>query len=458
MMSTSGNSRGSLNHAPHRLRQVEHGQPGAVQNGNASPLRDRRPLPPAVVLNMHYTGLALARALKAIGLRVIGLSSDPALLGNVSNAIEFRPWPDSESAPEQCAQFLSELARDLGRQPPLLLPTRDHDVHMIRRHRQALQASYVLPMAGDDVLERVLDKESLYAVAERLGVACPRSFWIRTPTNLLQALAEIPMPCIAKPVSASDWRKPGIWEAVGRRKAVIFDEPAALQTFYAGICDLEPALSVQEFIPGDDRELVIFGAYFNAASGARAYYTARKILQLPPLAGTGVAVRAEAVPQIVAPSIALLDHLGYLGPAEIEYKLDRRSGQYKLIEINTRFWDQHALGAACGVDLARAMIDDLVLGQAAQRAADETSATWIAEDGLLVSLLTGGADPTHSAAAHRSAWRGRKVFAVFSWRDPRPALRVAVALARRFASSAWRALRRRLGAGAAGRGAAAGSA
>jgi predicted ATP-grasp superfamily ATP-dependent carboligase len=428
-----------------------------LHNGDASSLRDRRPLPPAVVLNMHYTGLALARALKAIGLRVIGLSSDPALLGNVSNSIEFRPCPDSERAPEQCVQFLLDLASECGRRP-LLLPTRDHDVHMIRRHRLALQASFILPMAENDVLEHVLDKESLYAVAGRLGVACPRSFWIRTPTDLLRALPEIPMPCIAKPVSASDWRKAGIWEAVGRRKAVIFDGPEALQTFYAGICDLEPALSVQEYIPGDDRELVIFGAYFNAASGARAYYTARKLLQLPPLAGTGIAVRCEAVPQIVAPSIALLDHLGYLGPAEIEYKLDRRSGQYKLIEINTRFWDQHALGAACGVDLARAMIDDLVLGRPAQRAADGTSATWIAEDGLLVSLLTGGADPAHSPATHRAAWRGRKVFAVFSWRDPRPALRVAAALAQRFASSAWRALRRRLGAGAGRSDAAAGSA
>jgi len=417
----------------------------------------REPVPPAVVLNMHYTGLALARALKSIGLRVIGLSSDPALLGNVSNAIEFRPCPDSESAPEQCARFLGELALELAARP-LLLPTRDHDVHMIRRHRQALQAEFIVPLADDDVLDRVLDKESLYAVADRLGVPCPRSFWIRTAADLLRALPELPMPCIAKPVSASDWRKPGIWEAVGRRKAVIFTGRDELRAFYDAIGRFEPALCVQEYIPGDDRELVIFGAYFNARSGARSHYTARKLLQLPPLAGTGIAVRCEVVPQIVAPSIALLDHLGYLGPAEIEYKLDRRSGQYKLIEINARFWDQHALGAACGVDLARAMVDDLVLGRPAQRAADSTSATWIAEDGLLVSLLSVRADPTATAAAHRAAWRGRKVFAIFSWRDPRPALRVAAALARRFACSAWRALRRRLRAGAGARDAAAGSA
>jgi len=399
--------------------------------------------PAAVVLNMHYTGLALARALRSMGLRVIGLSSDPGLLGNVSNCIEFRSFPDSERSPQQCSGFLCDLARELG-QRPLLLPTRDHDIHMIRANRQALEQTFLLPMPDDQVLGRILDKQALYALAQPLGVPCPRSFWIRGLQQLQAVVSEIPMPCIAKPVSASDWRKPGIWEAVGRRKAVIFTDRGDLLSFYAVIHEFEPALCVQEFIAGDDTELAIFGAYFNARTGAAQAFTARKLMQLPPLAGTGIAVQSWAVPQIVEPSIRLLDRLGYVGPAEIEYKLDPRCGQYKLIEINTRFWDQHALGAACGVDLARAMVDDLLLGRPQTRQADGTSATWIAEDGFVVALATDAETRSRLASMRAAARHGRKVFAIASWRDPRPALRAAAALLARFAGGALLALRRRL--------------
>lgn len=390
---------------------------------------------------MHYTGLALSRALRAMGVRVIGLSSDITLPGNVSNMIEFRLCPDSERAPRQCAEFLLELAFELGERP-LLLPTRDHDVNMIRRNRQALEERFTLSMPANEVLDHILDKRALYLIAEEIGIACPRSFWINGPADMQRALDEIPIPCIAKPVSASDWRKPVIWDAVGRRKAVVFHDRGELERFYASICDFESALCVQEFIPGDDTELAIFGTYFNARSGCAVSYTARKLLQLPPLAGTGIAVQSCALPQIVEPSVRLLQHVEYIGPAEIEYKLDRRSGQYKLIEINTRFWDQHALGAACGADLARALIDDVVLGRPQRREADGRTATWIAEDGLVVSLVDGAMNPTRSRGPGRAVWRGRKVLALWSWKDPRPALRVAGALLRRFVAGAGRALHR----------------
>lgn len=400
-------------------------------------------LPPAVVLNMHYTGLALSRALRAIGMRVIGLSSDPTLPGNVSNTIEFRLCPDSERAPQQCVEFLLELAFELGERP-LLLPTRDHDVNMIRWNRDALEKNFTLTLPANDVLDRILDKRALYGIAERVGIACPRSFWIDGPADMRRALDEVPIPCIAKPISASDWRRAGIWEAVGRRKAVVFDDRRELESFYASICDFESALCVQEFIPGDDTELVIFGTYFNACTGSAVSYTARKLLQLPPQAGTGIVVQSCALPQIVESSMRLLQDIKYVGPAEIEYKLDRRSGQYKLIEINTRFWDQHALGAACGADLARALIDDVVLGRPQRREADGRTATWIAEDGLLVSLIESARKRTRPRTPGRGVWRGSRVLALWSWKDPRPALRVAGGLLRRLATGGARALRRRM--------------
>jgi predicted ATP-grasp superfamily ATP-dependent carboligase len=383
--------------------------------------RDR---PVAVVLNMHYTGLALARALHGHGFQVYGLSSDPTLFGNASRTIEYHPCPDTEREPAQCRNYLRDFAQRLGRRA-LLLPTRDHDLNFIRACRAELEEYYDLSLAPNDVLDRILDKEKLFALARSLNVPCPQSFWIHAPHEFRAVPASVAFPCVIKPVSASQWRKPGIWEAVGMRKAVIAETAAELERFYDAIAPLDSLMCVQEFIPGDDTELAILGAYVNARSGAQVWYTARKLLQYPAFAGTGIAVRSAAVPQIVEPSLKLLAAVGYSGPAEVEFKYDRRTGDFKLIEINTRFWDQHALGAACGADLVGALVDDLLHGRARRSGGDGASVTWIAEDGLVTSWLGNRRRREQAPARYREAWRGRKTLAVWSWKDPWPGLRLA---------------------------------
>ena len=45
-----------------------------------------------------------------------------------------------------------------------------------------------------------------------------------------------------------------------------------------------------------------------------------------------------------------LKSLNYTGVVEVEFKHDRRDGQYKLLDINGRFWTWVGLGALAGVD------------------------------------------------------------------------------------------------------------
>jgi len=395
---------------------------------------------------MHYTGLALARALRAQGLSVYGLSSDPKLFGNVSRAIEFTLSPDTEREPEQCREFLLDFSRKLGRRA-LLFPTRDHDLHFIRTHRAQLEEHYELPLAHNAVLDRVLDKEQLFALARELGVPCPHTLYVRRIDELQGALNSVSFPCVVKPVSASQWRKPGIWEAVGMRKAVIIETRAELETFYERVAAHDPLVCLQDYIPGDDSALAILGAYFDSDTGSRAWYTARKLLQYPAFAGTGVAVRSCAVPEIVAPSMQLLDALNYSGPAEIEFKYDPRHGDFKLIEINTRFWDQHALGAACGVDLVAALIEDRAHNRQVHLAADGSTVTWIAEDGFLMSWFGNLRQRLQRPGSFREAWRGKKVLAVWSASDPLPALRLLATLLAQGFAMAVAAARRRMTAG-----------
>jgi D-aspartate ligase len=57
--------------------------------------------------------------------------------------------------------------------------------------------------------------------------------------------------------------------------------------------------------------------------------------------------------------LRLLRQLGVHGISQVEFKLDPRSGEFKLIEVNPRLWQWHGLAAACGVDLTHIAYLDL---------------------------------------------------------------------------------------------------
>jgi len=80
----------------------------------------------------------------------------------------------------------------------------------------------------------------------------------------------------------------------------------------------------------------VLGGYVDEHSEPLAYFTARKILQFPDDFGTGCLVQSESLPELVEPTKRLWLALQYEGMAEVEYKHDPRTDEYRLIEINTR--------------------------------------------------------------------------------------------------------------------------
>jgi D-aspartate ligase len=372
---------------------------------------------PVVVLNTHHSGLAIARDLAPLGVRVIGLTAMAGFHGNRSRFLEYRPSPDSLTEQPQLLRFLLQLASEIPTRA-ILLPTRDHDINFISRQREALERCFIIPMLKPEALDRVMNKDALAAVASTVGVQTPRTITVDRADGITAA-ASLRFPCICKPVYASQWRKPGIWEAVGRQKAMRVESFNELESFYSNFMRLDPLVCVQEWIEGEEEDLLIFGSYCSGDGDVVASFTARKRLQYPPLAGTGIVVEALPLPQLEQPSRALLTAINFRGVSEIEYKRDRRSGKLYLIEVNPRHWDQHGLGTQVGVNLSEALYRD-VTGQAERNMKqDPGSRLWIAEAEYsrhLVRCLLGRA-PMRDATLALGA---RRTWAVFDGNDLHP--------------------------------------
>ncbi|HEV2991800.1 MAG TPA: hypothetical protein VG759_25415, partial [Candidatus Angelobacter sp.] len=203
--------------------------------------------PPVIIMNMYYSGLAIARDLAGAGIKVIGLSSDRSIYGNFTRFCEVRRAPSSQAEPEQLAEYLQNASDELH--GAVIFPTRDADVVFLDQYRERL-ANYLLSIPSRKALGLVLNKGLLARTAHSAGIPVPRTVVVRSAAELKLVSEGIGFPCVVKPVSAHLWHGGNRWETVGCRKAFRVDSPETLQQEYQQVAAVSPEVLVQEWIPG----------------------------------------------------------------------------------------------------------------------------------------------------------------------------------------------------------------
>jgi D-aspartate ligase len=315
-----------------------------------SALPSTHPVPAVFVMNLHYTGIGIGRNLRSFGVEVHGLTSDPNAAGVRSRVFRrIHLVPHVRDEPEALCDRLLELRHEYS-DPPVIFPTSDADVLFLARFAERLAPHYRLP-PGRDALPQLMDKLNLASLAAKQSVSAPKTVLCASERDIGHAGLVLAFPVVIKPRSAHEWRKKGVWEQVGARKAIMVDTPDDLMTEYRSLASVSAEVLLQEYIPGGDSDIVVCCCYIDESGELLGHFTGRKLRQSPPLFGTGCLVEASPVPEIIPLSQLLLQGCGYAGIAEVEFKRDPASGHHVLIEVNPRHWDQHQLGTMVGVNL-----------------------------------------------------------------------------------------------------------
>lgn len=410
------------------------------------------PRPAVFVMNPYYTGLGIARALAGTGVRVVALTSEhdaPGVRSRYFDAVERVPNGRDDPA-GLCAALQQLAARE--RCKPVIFPTRDFDILFLAQHHDALAPLLELPQPARSPILRMMDKLELARTATRLGVATPLTLACETAADVERAAASLPFPAIVKPRLAYQWRQAGLWERIGGQKAFIVESADALRALYARLAGVASDVLVQEYVPGDDADIVVCCCCVDAAGELLGHFTGRKLKQNPPLVGTGSVVEATPVPEIVAPSVELLRAFGYRGIAEIEFKRDRAQGHYSLIEINPRHWDQHELGRLVGINISWLAYADRIGARPAPCLpcyAPGERYKWIAESELAQSTARnlwhaarGGAGRLARVRATLSETAGliggRRIYATARLADPLPGILTVLRTTARLVRAALR--------------------
>jgi len=103
---------------------------------------------------------------------------------------------------------------------------------------------------------------------------------------------------------------------------------------------------VQEYVPGDE---YAFWALYDRGDPV-ATCLKRQIRAFKYAGGTSVCRETVELPELETAGRSLLDHLDWHGPASVQFKYDSAAGEFKLLEINPRFWVSLSCPVRAGLD------------------------------------------------------------------------------------------------------------
>ena len=318
----------------------------------------------AVVVGGDFQGLGVIRSLGRRGIPTC-VVDDEYSIGRFSRYATVAVKAPSLREERLTVDFLLEMACRMKLKGWVLFPTRDELVATFSRHRSVLSEYFRVPTPAWDSIKWAWNKWNTHCLATKLGIPSPQTWCPRSVEELEQIDASFPV--AVKPAVKENFfyaTKAKAWRANSREELKILFQKASK---VVGSNEISAALGstqilVQEIIPGDGKCQFSSCVFFKEGKSI-ASMEAQRWRQHPDEFGRAATfVETLDLPEVEALSVRFLQAMNYYGLAEIEYKLDRRDGKYKLIDVNARTWGFHALGSAAGVDFSYLLFADQVGG------------------------------------------------------------------------------------------------
>lgn len=315
---------------------------------------------PAVITPVDaHMGIDIARSLGKHGIPVYGIDveSDESKPGKYSKYIHFIPGPDLEVNGEgPYLEFLVQFGKKMNCKP-VLYPLSDAHALVCSRHREVLNQFYEFVMPDHQTMVGLTTKDGLHQVVSQFNLPAPKTEFINGSNDIECIAKRMVYPAILKPTESAHWHTPEITKLLrrgltaGRAKVILCKNPGELVESYRLIAQYDDRLLVQEVIPGNDDHLVYISFYLDRQSRPLGIFAGRKFRVIPTGFGSASYVRSYYDRGLVEAGLRLLASVKYQGLGGIEFKKDPRDGDYKLIEVNTRFGMWDGLCVRCGVDL-----------------------------------------------------------------------------------------------------------
>jgi D-aspartate ligase len=369
----------------------------------------------AVVVGGDYQGLGIVRSLGRRGVPVCVVDDEHSISRYSRYSKQFVSLPDLRDQ-RKAVDGLLETGKRLGLEGWVLYPTREELVAAFSHYRSELSAVFRVPTPDWERVKWAWDKRNTYRLAQELGIPTPVT---HCPENVEQ-LAELHS--LTPPFAI----KPAIKEHfiyATKAKAWRANSHSELRTLFQKASELAGygEIMVQELIPGGGTQQFSYCAFFRNGQAVGKMIVRRR-RQHPLVFGrASTYVETVNVPLLEELSERFLRAIDYYGLVELEYKLDPRDSQYKLLDVNARTWGYHSLGAQAGVDFSYMLYSDQI-GLPVSASKGRIGLAWVRTltdlPAATLAILSGDT----GLKSYLRSLRDCNVEAVFSARDPLPGL------------------------------------
>ncbi len=312
----------------------------------------QEPPPGAVVVGGDYQGLGILRSLGRHGIPVCVVDDEFSISRFSKYCTHFVKAPHLREERDIVDSLLDTACR-LGLSGWVLYPTREELVAAFSHHREELSRVFRVPTPPWETVKWAWDKRNTYRLAAELAIPTPAIYYPENPDDL-RSLEELRPPFAVKPAikehfiyatRAKAWRADSVDEL-----------RALLKKAFALVGPGE--IIVQELIPGGGQQQFSYCAFFRNGKAVGKMVVRRRRQHPMQFGKASTYVETVDVPMIEDYSERFLGAINYYGLVELEYKLDPRDQQYKLLDVNARTWGYHSLGPRAGVDFSYMLYAD----------------------------------------------------------------------------------------------------
>jgi predicted ATP-grasp superfamily ATP-dependent carboligase len=243
--------------------------------------------------------------------------------------------------PDQSDEFIDFMIRLVrSRKFDILLPVRSTVTPLIAQHAKEFKpfVNFALPSLESMTLAN--NKELTFRFAEKMKIPVPRTIYPRKFSDVEQEAKNFRFPVVAKALIASGSR--GLAYLNSADELLRFAKKNLISQSDAN----QQKCIVQEYIRGPGCG---FFSIFDQGE-PKAIFMHRRIREYPITGGPSTLAESYYHPRLKELGLKLLKALNWNGVAMVEFKLDLADNEFKLMEINPRFWGSLNLPVACGVD------------------------------------------------------------------------------------------------------------
>lgn len=249
-------------------------------------------------------------------------------------------------APDKSEEgFINALVKILtGEKYNLLMPVGFKSYKACTNHQEKLKALTNLIVTTQSNIALAADKRATYNLAQQTGVPYPKTIRLHSRSEI--HTLETSYPAVVKSPFESGQN---VVEYADNKQQLIekFEAMCAKNKF-----EFPNLPIIQEYVQGEGYG---FFAYYEEGK-CRSIFMHHRLREYPVTGGASVCAEAYRDEKLKLYGMKLLDELKWNGVAMVEFKKDIANGEYKLMEINPKFWGSLELALSSGVNFPDMLI------------------------------------------------------------------------------------------------------